>query len=306
MSGVRSPARPSRGRMRRPPAQGSRSGATALGQEWVANTTRSPSEYVDERFRARRQAVRDAGVRRQRRLAGSIAALVVLGGGVTALTYSPLFLITDVAVAGVSPERAAEVEEAAAFPPGAHLLFTDLNSPTGRVEALPWVANATIRRNPPSTLEIAVTAREPAAVVRLSHASWLVDRDGVLIGGGAVDGLVQVDAPGAELPSVGQVVEAEAIRDALVVHAGLPAELRARVVRYDARADLPLRLLLRLDGEPAEVWVRVGDGTRIGQKGQAIALVLEQAQHDETLNLAGMELDVRAPENPVLDPVQQP
>lgn len=284
-----SPARPSRGRVRRPPAQGSRSGAAALG--------------MDERFRARRQAVLDAGVRHRRRLAGSVAALVVLAGLAAALTYSPLFDVTDVRVAGVEGERAVEVVEAAGFAPGEHLLFADLAGATARVEALPWIADAAVNRVPPSTLEVGVRVREPMAVVRLANASWLVDGEGVLIGGGAAEGLVTVDARGAVLGSVGHPVADEAVRDALAAHAALPAELRDRVLRYEAGADAPLRLLLRLDGEPAQLWVRMGNATRSAEKSQAIRLVIAQAQRDDAVQLVGVELDVRAPERPVLVPV---
>jgi cell division septal protein FtsQ len=251
---------------------------------------------MHERFRDRRQAVQDAGRRHRRRLLFSLVALAALAAGSAALTASPLFRVTEVRVTGAQGQRADQARIASGLAVGQHLLFADLDQAAARVEALPWVADATPRRVPPSTLEVGITVRRAVAVVRLPDSSWLVDADGVLIGGGTEQGLALIDAPGAGLPSVGRPIEDASIRAAITFHQGLPQALRARVQRYDATANAPLRMLVA-----PGVWVRLGDAERVAEKAQAVELVLEQAARG-ALDLEDHELDVRAPENPVLVP----
>lgn len=283
---------PAKRRGRRPPPASSRSGATALG--------------MHERFRDRRRALQDAGVRRSRRLAGSAAALVALVALVVGLTYSPLFRVAEVTVAGTEGERAAEVVAAAGVPADANLLFVDLAAVVARVRRLPWVADAGIARTPPATLEVTVTVREPVLVLRLRDSSWLVDGQATLVGGGALDGLARLDAPDTALPSVGRPVDDPLVRAALAYATGLPEGVRARIQRYDARPGEPLRAVVAVTADadgPASVPVVLGDPVDVEAKGRALEYVLERLTADETLDPEGFEIDVRAPENPVLAPL---
>jgi cell division protein FtsQ len=256
---------------------------------------------MHERFRARRQAVADAGRRRRRRLGGSVVALAAIAGLAAAAVASPLFAVTEVRITGAAGEQAEQVRAAAAFGEQPNLLLADIEGAARRVEVLPWVRSAAVTRVPPSTLEVAVRVREPVAVVRLADASWLVDAGGVLIGGGLREGLVHVEAPGAALPSVGEVIGDPGIASALAVHEGLAPELRGRVLRYDARPGTPLRFELALEGE-ARTWVRVGDASAVEAKSAAIELLLARGAADSR-DLTRWELDVRVPELPVLRPL---
>jgi hypothetical protein len=87
-----------------------------------------------------------------------------------------------------------------------------------------------------------------------------------------------------------------------------PRGLRDAVVRYDAASERGLRALLdaRVLDEAAEggIWVRLGTAERMDAKARVVALLLEQIR-DESERLAGArvaELDVRAPDNPVVVP----
>jgi hypothetical protein len=254
---------------------------------------------MHQRFRDRRRALRDASVRRQRRLWGSVVALAVLAGCAAAAAYSPLFTIAEIRVTGAG-ERAGEVREVVPVAPGENLLFADVPAADAAAERLPWVRDATVTRVPPSTLDVSVTVREPVAVVRVADASWLVAADGVLVGGGARDGLVRIDARAAALPSVGQPIEDADIRSALALQAGFPAPVRERVVRYEASPEGGLRVLVRLDDPEAEgVWFRVGDSGGVEAKGLAIELILDRGRTDTALDLDGSEWDIRVPDRPV-------
>lgn len=273
------------------------------------SVTRHP---MDARIRARRREVIRDRVRRRRRLTLSAVVLVLLalaGGG---LARSSLFAIVDVRVVGAHGEQADLVRDTARVKPGDNLLSADLRAAAGRVENLPWVREAEARRVPPSTVELRIIAREPAAVVRVPGATWLVDAEGVVIAGGAREGLVEITAPNSVVPNVGGQVRDAALRNALAAHAELPAPLRATVVRYEANSGRDLRLHL-VDG----VVVRFGAADQVDAKARSVELLLEQARMqaqrrpvaddapgDNDLGVA--EVDVRAPDNPVLVPASAP
>lgn len=276
---------------------------------------------VDPRIRARRRQVAQEQVRRRRRVTLSVLGLVLLLGGAYGVSRTPLFLVDEVRVAGVTGARAAQVREVAAIGRGTNLLDIDIDAVTTRVEDLPWVKEAVIRRLP-TAVELRVTPRIAAAVVRVARAAWIVDPDGWLLAGGSPPELVRIDAPNAVLPSVGERIADRGVRNALRVHAALPDELREMVDRYEAPSDRGLRLRLRAPAGaetaapgPADergVWVRFGLAQRVEAKARVIGLLLDQAR--EQAVRAGVpvaegelppgieELDVRAPDNPVLIP----
>jgi len=254
------------------------------------------------RIRDRRRAVSDAGRRRRRRILGSVVALLLLVNAGVALSLSPLFAVREVAVVGAEGARADEVRAALDVIPGANLLLADVDGGLARVRRLPWVADATVRRVAPSGVEVSVQARVPVAVLRQRTASWLLDAQGVLMGGGTGPGLAAIDAPDVALPDVGTPLGEGPARTALAVHTQLADDLRALVDRYDAGVAGPVRLHLRA-GTPAVppdgFWVVIGDAERLAAKEQAIRLFLDQVAPDPgACDLTAREWDVTTPENP--------
>jgi hypothetical protein len=127
----------------------------------------------------------------------------------------------------------------------------------------------------------------------------------VLVAGGSSDGLVAIDAPQAVLPGSGVEVADPAVRNALAVHRALPGPVRAVVVRYDAPTETGLRALLHPDvveaaGEEG-LWVRIGTAERVEAKARVIGLLLAELG-DLDLDVPVAEIDVRAPDNPVVVP----
>lgn len=261
---------------------------------------------MDARIRARRHEVLRERARRRGRVIASIAVLLLLTAIAVGVAGSPLFAIADIRVVGVTGDQQNAARDASGLDRGDNLLWADLATAVQRVEGLPWVRSADVRRLPPSTVEVRVVPREPVAVVRLPHASWLVDADGVVVAGGARDGLADVDAPHSVVPGVGVQVRDAALRNALAAHAQLPAALRAQIERYEARSARDLRLHL-----VGGIVVRFGVAEDVGAKARSVTLLLEQAQaqaqrhaaSDEPADGFGVaEIDVRAPDNPVLVP----
>lgn len=257
---------------------------------------------MHERIRERRRAVARAALRRRRRTTLSIVVLFALAVGGFAATYTPLFAIDEVRVTGVTADRVDAVRVAAGVQEGARLFSVDLAAVARRVEALAWVAGVEAGREPPSTVVLDVAPRNPVAVVHTADAVWQVDQEGVVVAGGSADRLVRIDATNSVLPGVGTAVTDAAVRNALQVHAGLPGPLRAAVVRYEAPSERGLRLLLATGAAHAEqVWVRFGAAERVAAKARAVGLLLDHVREAPQAT-AIAEIDVRAPEHPVLVP----
>lgn len=64
---------------------------------------------------------------------------------------------------------------------GQSLLWTDLNEWRHRLLASTWVRDASLRRSLPSTIEIAVTEREPIGIGRLDGEMFVIDERGQII-----------------------------------------------------------------------------------------------------------------------------
>ena len=300
---TRTPA-PSKRQAPQPKTRRSPRGSTRTAP--TRKSTRKPGRepVMHQRFRERRLALRAAGLRSRRRLMRSLfalAAVVTLG---VCFSLSPLFAIQDVAVTGVDQGRAEAIRMASGILPGSPLLTADLGAARQQVEQLPFVAGADVRRVPPSTVEVVIRLREPQAVVRLTGASWVVDAEGTVLGGGGSDDLVTVEAPAARLPGVGEQATDPVVTVPLRVHAELPPDLRALVERYETGAGGLRGYLRRLDseGNPAPIVVRFGTDAEVAAKGQALQLMLDRIAADPAL--AASEIDVRAPGNPVLVPAR--
>lgn len=268
-------------------------------------TSTAGSGHMDARMRARRARVHADAVRRRQRRTLSLFALLVVVAGVAVVLRSPLFGISGVRVAGVEGRRAAAVGRIAALERGQHLLTAPLDEAARRVEGLPWVREAVVRRVPPSTVEIAVVPRTPVVTVRTADASWQVDDEVVLVDGGRVRGAPVITVGGMALPDLGAPIDDETVQAAVETHTGLPAWLRRQVVGYDVTDPVGLVLHLQVpprgeredsDGEPSPVRVLFGDAEDLPLKAEVIRVLLPEAI------VQGGDLDVRAPANPVVVP----
>lgn len=137
---------------------------------------------VDPRMRSRRIGVlRDAGRRRLKRvvLVLSVAALLV---ALAVATRTPLLDVDRVTVTGTERTREDDVVRLAAVERGTPLVSVDPGAVARRVEELPWVASARVRRSWPSTVKIQVTERIAVAVVQVTgERAAVVDADGWVV-----------------------------------------------------------------------------------------------------------------------------
>ena len=271
----------------------------------VSPAASSESRAMDKRIAERRAAVARSKGRRRRRIVGSVLLLAALSLATLGIGRSALFAITDVDVRGVEAERVAEVEEVAGISAGDNLIAADIAGAERAVTALPWVAEAHAARVPPTAVELDVRPRAPAANVRLAREMWVVDGEGVVLQGGRHEGAVEIEAPNSALPRTGESLSDAAIANALVFHTSLPDGLAERVARYEALSATELHMEVASEhGRP--VRVRVGSSDRAELKARVITELLAQASDLLESDGPGVEeLDVRAPENPVLVPIAE-
>jgi cell division septal protein FtsQ len=246
---------------------------------------------VDPRIRARRIEVRRTeGRQRLRRLVWVGLVLgVALGFGVA--LRSPLLDVAEVRVAGTQRTPIEAVAEAAGIEAGDQLMDVDLGAAAARVGALPWVGEVRIHRGLGGGVDIAVTEREPVAVVGAGAQAVLVDGRGRILARVAdqpdlATGLVQVEglstrrAPGESLPP-------ETL-DALALAERLGAAAQGAIASVRVGEDLTATLAQ--GGE-----VLFGDTDRLTAKLRSLETVL--AQVDLTCLAT---LDLTAPTSPVL------
>lgn len=143
---------------------------------------------ADKRFR--RPSVRPAQQRGvSRALRGPIlrglaaaASLVLLGCAVIfVVSETALFRVNRVTVRGNSRLSTGEVLALVSDLKGDSVLTVDLAAYRRRLVDSPWVAEATLRRVLPGSVEITVHERAPIGLCRLSDHLYLVDATGTVI-----------------------------------------------------------------------------------------------------------------------------
>lgn len=275
----------------------------------MSTATRTPQRPpMDARIRQRRIEVRRAGVRRRRRMVGGVFLAVLIGAAAVGVTRSPLFAITGVRVAGVRGEHVQVVRDTARIAKGQNLMSADFDDALARTEALPWVADAEVRRVPPSTVVIDVTPRKPIAIVANAAGSWLVDRDGAVITKAAQEALPRIDLLTTAAAVPGERIADPAARNALALYEGLPKDVRAALLAVEAtgprtaRVQVDLSKLTDPDGyrDGKRTWIRMGTAGNVGEQVTVVRALLGQLR--ESRQGVPAEIDVRVPSNPVVLP----
>jgi cell division protein FtsQ len=230
----------------------------------------------------RRRARRTLG---KRALAVGIVGAVVLAGGAAA-AWSRLLDARTITVTGASHLSRAAVVRLAGVSTSTDLLSLDGAAVAARLEASPWVASATVERDLPSTLRIAVVERTPVIAVPLHGAYRLLAGDGTSLG-------MAQRRPTLPIASFrGGVDESSAGHDAAATVAPMSLEVRRDIVRVVVRADTALELTL--EGGTTVVY---GSAADVVAKARALAAVLDWLRREKA---AASSIDVSAPAAPVV------
>jgi cell division protein FtsQ len=215
-----------------------------------------------------------------RRWMALLLVLAVLG-----MTYLIMFTsvigVRGVEVLGADELSHDTVREAAAIELGTPMVRLDTDEVARRVAALPRVAEVTVSRSFPSTVEIQVTERTPVAVVPDSDGTHLVDRTGLDYA------TVKVRPRGLPVLKVIKVAPDDpSTRAAVTVLGAIPDQLRKRVVEVSA-------------GTPGDVALRLRNG-KVVKWGDAEDNERKSAVLAPLLTRPGKTYDVTTPDFPTV------
>jgi cell division protein FtsQ len=116
-----------------------------------------------------------------RLLRRSLAAALLLAAGwwaAMAIAGAPALRVERIAVTGTAHLSKGEVLALVEGLRGRNILFVSLDDWRRQVLACPWVADATLRRFLPRTVEVQIVERRPIAISRVGEALFLVDEHG--------------------------------------------------------------------------------------------------------------------------------
>jgi cell division protein FtsQ len=265
----------------------------SLIEELTAERPR-PRPPIDPRIRERRiEVIRAAGRRRLHVTLVIASAVVVLGLAYLAV-HSPLLNVDHVRISGARREPASVIKRSARVGSGDALPLVDIGAVARRIERLPWVAHARVRREYPGTLAIEVTEYVPTAYMRIgSKKVALIASTGRVIAYSKVAPLHVVQVVGDNsVPAVGARISQPEAANAL--HQ-LPPRLRGQVHAIDiSRPDVVLELRRRVPGSAKSAQIRIGTFDNLADKGPAALAVL-----DHLGPTPFTYIDVSAPQAPV-------
>ena len=186
------------------------------------------------------------------------AALLFAVWAVYAVSNLAFFKIDRVIVIGNHRLASGEVRALLDGISQQTIFHIDLEEFRQRLLDSPWVADATLRRVFPSTVEVRVDERTPLAVARLNRQAYLVDATGVIIDAAGpqyqefdlpiVDGLLSDGAQGAAVdPRKIELV------DHLLTDLAARSDLLRRVSQIDVSDSRNAVVLL--DGESARLYL---------------------------------------------------
>lgn len=246
---------------------------------------------IDPRIKQRRvEVTRDAGRRRLRLVLGTLG-VVALGAAGAGLTQTPALDIDRVVLVGATRTPLEQIRMVAGLEPGTPLTSVRAGEGARRLEALPWVASASIRRQWPGTVEVVLTERVPAAALARADGKWsIVDLEGRVLEVVATPPVALAHVHGAgRAARAGHHVAPSAV-PGIRAAAAMPLSLRKLVGGINLT---PQGIELGLTA--GKGIVRLGDADRLEEKLRAAATVLSRVP-SRTVSV----LDVRVPRAPVL------
>jgi cell division protein FtsQ len=255
---------------------------TVHGDEPDAPTPSDPVPLVDEPPPpARRDRIRKVG-------AIVFVAVVVLGAVGVTLTRSPFFAARTIDVRGASHVARSEVLGIAAVTHDTNVFTLDAGAAERRLERDPWIADATVTKELPSTLVIDIHERIAVAVAESDGVLRLVADDGALL-----DAARPRDAVG--IPSIvtdaeGVEPSPEAVGGAARAIAAMAPTLRRRIDAVSILPDGQLRVDLSSGASAA-----YGEITELQEKAMALRALLDYAAEQGATVVSA---DVRVPSAP--------
>lgn len=251
---------------------------------------KSIAPRLERRARAelRQQALRFQGASRQRRIVittivSSFAALLLL---VLATLVTPMLAVEKIRVTGLSKVSEKSVLAAVKSNLGKPLALVSQQEVADQLAKFKLIESISIISELPHTLHIAVSERQPIAIVDVAGSSVLFDAAGVNLGAAKYsDKFPRVlinDDPRSS----------KAFGLAIDVLLALPAQLLERVAVIDAKTKDDVRLQLRGYSAQLIIW---GDSSQASLKSKVLAALIKNQKVTDRVTY-----DVSSPSAPVV------
>nr|WP_165056752.1 MULTISPECIES: FtsQ-type POTRA domain-containing protein [unclassified Adlercreutzia] len=251
-----------------------------------------------ERDHARAERTKRAAQASKRPLiiVGVIAAIVLaLAVAWFALARTSAFAIENVEVTGADHLTTNEVSQLVSIPQGTTLLSVDVDAIKSSLERDSWVESVSVSREFPSTLKVAVTERQVAAVVEVPVGStqtiqnWAIASDGMWLMaipsqdsevGRTLSPKIYEDAesvlritgvPYGLAPEIGAYCTDDNVNNALSIVDGMTTELADQVKKVTATD--PASTLLTLENG---VEIAFGTADDIREKERVVLAIMEE------------------------------
>jgi cell division protein FtsQ len=189
-----------------------------------------------------------------------VAAAYAGHGLVTLVTDAGALRVSHVVVHGNHRLSNGEVLALLDGLRGESILGADLGKWRDRLLNSPWVADASLRRALPSTVDVVIAEREPFGIGRLGSGLYLIDERGTIIDEYGPN-YAELDLPivdGLAAPSAEGSLAIDQVRAELAMR--LLRAVRVRNLgRHLSQVDVTdaRNVVVILDGDPA--WIRLGD-----------------------------------------------
>lgn len=243
------------------------------------------------RVAARRRAVEHHRSRRKMLVAGGLSLLLVMAGGLWLLAHSRFLSARVLTVVGNHHTTGAQVLAAAGLSRHPPMIDVNVAAAARAIEALPWIATATVQRHWPDGVSVQVREHRAVAVVAQGTQLAELDRAGrvLAVASSAPSGLphvVSVGVPGAPGTTL------KAARHCLIVTASLPVAFASMVSSLSPSNGGGVDIALN-NG----VDVVLGSPTQLPAKYEDIASLLAGAAL-----VPGDVIDVSVPASPTVVP----
>lgn len=223
---------------------------------------------------------REAGGRGPSR-GGNWAVVAVVVGVVAVLAaavaapFTPAMPVRSIEVEGVRQLSEEEVAAATNIEEGTPMARVDAHQAASGVAGLAWVKSATVGRDWPSTITVAVDEYVAVAYADTAEGTQLIDTEG--------EAFTVADPPPGAVRLADSALQDERVRrDAVAIVTSISEEMRGQVASIEARS--PYTFVLTLGDERTVVWGASEDN-------ENKARALEAVVHRE-----GSEFNVSNPE----------
>src|SRR5581483_9237398 len=219
-----------------------------------------------------------------------LLALLAISGLLYDTAASPAFRVRQVSVSGNRLLNAEEVLNVAAVQ-GTNIFWLRRSEVAERVSRLPAVRSVEVRVLLPDRVNLVVHERTPYVSWQSGDATFLVDRDGVVLGTQAPEQpLIVIHDLDATPLAAGVRVDAAALRTVAALNGALPGALGMSAAEYDYSRALGIEVQ-----DPSGTRLRFGSDEAIDAKITILAaLKSELARRGEHPEL----VDLRFPSRP--------